>query len=583
MTQSARLAVFGLGLLFGAGAEWLRIQSGWPVSWVVGDAIPGALFFVAGFLAWRRRPGNPIGPLMIAAGFAWFVGTYGASRNPVIDRLGVGFQGWYDLLIAALILMYPTGRLLGLASRVVLVAFGMLIAIRSAFRFAYSRASTDYDFGDPAAVDQFVSDRTIRDSTEVLFRFGLTVVALVILALVIRRLIRDTGVARRVAGPLLVAGVGFVVAILVEVGIVALATSSDERLAAWDTAQLLTVVSAGAIPVALLLGLTRDRLARGSVADLIVELGDAPERPGIRDVLARALHDPSLEIAYPVAGPTTNRYVDVDGRPIAVPGPDRADRATTRLEASGRTVAVLIHDPAVAEQRELVRSVAAATRLAIENEQLAAAVRMQLDEVRASRARIVAAGDAERRRVERDLHDGAQQRLVTLALALEMARESVNGTDPALAGTLARATSELEQALAELRELARGLHPTILAEDGLAAGVQSLADRSSVPVTVAVPAGRHAPGVEATAYFVVAESLTNVAKYAAASRADIRIEERAGMLVVEVEDDGVGGADPHNGSGLRGLDDRVSAAGGTLTVRSDPGSGTTVRAEIPCG
>ncbi len=572
----------GLGLLFGAGAEWLRIQSGWPVGWVVGDAIPGVLFFAAGFLAWGRRPGNPIGPLMIAAGFAWFVGTYGASRNPVIDRLGVGFQGWYDLVIAALILVYPTGRLLGLAPRAVLVAFGALIAARSAFRFAFSRASTDYDFRDPAAVDQFISDRTIRDTTEVLFRSGLAVVALVILALVIRRLVRDTGAARRVAGPILVAGGGFAVAILVELGVLAVADSSGERFAAWDTAQLLTVVSAGAIPIALLLGLTRARLARGSVADLIVELGDAPERPGLREVLARALRDPSLEIAYPAAGSGSDRFVDAAGRPIAIPDAARADRATTRLEAAGRTVAVLIHDPAVGEQRELVRSVGAATRLALENERLAAEVRHQLDEVRASRARIVAAGDAERRRVERDLHDGAQQRLVTLALSLEMARESVDASNPALAGTLARAASELEQGLAELRELARGLHPTVLTEDGLGAAVQSLADRSSVPVTVAVRTGRQTPDVEAAAYFVVAEALTNVAKYAAATRADIRIDEVATMLVVEVADDGVGGADPDNGSGLRGLHDRVSAAGGTLVVRSPRGSGTIVRAEIPC-
>jgi signal transduction histidine kinase len=583
VTQPARLAVVGLGLLFGAGAEWLRIQSGWPLSWVVGDATPGALFFVAGLLAWGRRSGSPIGPLMIAAGFAWFVGTYGASRNPVIDRLGVGFQGWYDFLIAALILVYPTGRLVGMAPRVVLVAFGILIAIRSAFRFAYSRASTDYDLRDPAAVDQFVSDRTIRDTTEVLFRYGLTVVALLILAVVIRRLVRDTAAARRVAGPILVAGIGFAVAILVEVGAIALADSSDERLAVWDTAQLLTVVSAGAIPIALLFGLTRDRLARGSVADLVVQLGDGPERPGLRDVLARALQDPSLEIAYPAPGPETDRYVDAEGQPMAVPDAARTDRATTRLEASGRTIAVLIHDPAVGEQRELVGSVAAATRLALENERLTAEVRTQLDEVRASRARIVAAGDAERRRVERDLHDGAQQRLVTLALSLQMARESVNGADPALAATLGRATAELEQALAELRELARGLHPTILTEDGLGAAVQALADRSSVPVRVAVRTGRHTPGVEAAAYFVVAESLTNVAKYAAATGAEVRVNEVAGLLIVEVADDGVGGADPGSGSGLRGLEDRVSAAGGTLTVRSDPGRGTTVRAEIPCG
>ncbi len=225
---------------------------------------------------------------------------------------------------------------------------------------------------------------------------------------------------------------------------------------------------------------------------------------------------------------------------------------------------------------------AAATRLAIENERLTAEVRTQLEEVRASRARIVVAGDAERRRVERDLHDGAQQRLVTLALALQVARGQVGASNEPLAGSLDRAGRELELALAELRELARGLHPTVLTEEGLAVAVEALADRTPVPVTVRVPADRFRPEVEAAAYYVVAEALTNVVKYARASAVTLEIDQRDGVLAVQVADDGVGGANPAAGSGLRGLADRVAAIGGTLVVSSTPGAGTVVRAEIPC-
>jgi signal transduction histidine kinase len=255
----------------------------------------------------------------------------------------------------------------------------------------------------------------------------------------------------------------------------------------------------------------------------------------------------------------------------------------TRLEAGGRTVAVLIHDPALSEQAELVRSVSAATRLALENERLAAEVRTQLEAVRASRARIVAAGDAERRRVERDLHDGAQQRLVTLALSIQVARAQADGSNPALASSLDQASEDLAGALTDLRALARGIHPAILADEGLAAAVEALADRSPANVTLRAPAERFTPTVEATAYYVVAEALTNVVKYARASAVTVTIEREGETLRVEVADDGVGGADPTRGSGLAGLDDRVAAAGGRLTVTSAAGVGTVVRAEIPCG
>jgi signal transduction histidine kinase len=337
-------------------------------------------------------------------------------------------------------------------------------------------------------------------------------------------------------------------------------------------------VSTIAVPIAFAAGLHRARSARGAVADLVVELDRAPEPPRLRDVIARALGDPSLEIAYPA--PDAGGWVGAAGLPVTLPGPADPSRAVTRLERDGRTVAALIHDPAIAEERELVASVSAATSLALENERLQAEVRAQLEEVRASRARIVAAGDAERRRIERDLHDGAQQRLVTLALILEMAQQQAGGA-PELEGLIEKARRELEDGLTELRELARGLHPVAL-DEGLAGAVDSLAERVSVPVEVVVPPERHRPEVEATAYFVIAEALTNVVRYADASRARVAVTRSGHTLVVEVADDGVGGADPARGSGLRGLADRVATAGGRLTLTSPTGHGTILRAEIPC-
>jgi signal transduction histidine kinase len=224
-----------------------------------------------------------------------------------------------------------------------------------------------------------------------------------------------------------------------------------------------------------------------------------------------------------------------------------------------------------------------ARRLADANARLQGQIEAQLEEVRASRARIVEAGDAERQRLERDLHDGAQQRLVALTLALRLAHTRLGDhADPSVKMSLEQASGEARAALAELRELARGIHPQILTEAGLHAAIESLAAR--VPGTVAVemdPGARFVPGVEAIAYFVVSESLANIAKYAEASSVAVRAGWRDGVLTVEVADDGRGGADPRTGTGLRGLLDRVSAADGTLDVISPPGGGTRIVARIP--
>jgi signal transduction histidine kinase len=228
--------------------------------------------------------------------------------------------------------------------------------------------------------------------------------------------------------------------------------------------------------------------------------------------------------------------------------------------------------------------VTAAARLAIVNERLRADVQAQLEEVRASRARIVEAGDAERRRVERDLHDSAQQRLVTLSMKLGVLRERAGGmVDRDVAVALERASDRLREAIQELRELARGIYPPVLTDEGLPAAIRSLADRAPMPVTVeTVVRGRPSPLVEATAFFVIGEALSNVSKHAPSATVIVRVSEERSALLVDVSDDGGGGADVERGSGLRGLDDRVAAARGTLTIVSPPGQGTTLHAVIPC-
>jgi PAS domain S-box-containing protein len=207
----------------------------------------------------------------------------------------------------------------------------------------------------------------------------------------------------------------------------------------------------------------------------------------------------------------------------------------------------------------------------------------QEDELRRSRARIVEAGDSERRRLERNLHDGAQQRLVSLSLALRLAQARLKDDPAEVQRLLSGASEELAHALEELRELARGIHPAVLSERGLGAALEALAGRAPVPVAVNVPEDRLPAPIEAAAYYVISESLANVAKYAQASAVDVNVVRRNGRAIVEVADDGVGGADSGRGSGLRGLADRVEALDGVLRVESPPGQGTRVRAEIPCG
>ncbi len=338
---------------------------------------------------------------------------------------------------------------------------------------------------------------------------------------------------------------------------------------------LSVVALAAGVGTAVLFGTIVDHLARLWGRFALFMLGAGPHE--VRDALADDLGDSSLTIAYWL--PEYGFWVDADGRAVRLPEPG-SGRSYTEVDLEGHRVAALVHDDALTAQPELVRSAATAAALGLENERLKAELRAQVEAVRASRSRLVQVGDAERRRLERDLHDGAQQRLVALSLQLRLARRQV-ADDTVAAAAIDTSLAELSGALEELRELARGIHPAVLTDRGLRPALEALTGRLPLPVDLEAPAERYAPAVEATVYFVVAEALTNVAKYAGATRASVRVARVGGELVAEVVDDGCGGADPAAGSGLRGLSDRVAAVDGRLEVSSRPGAGTTVRAVVP--
>ncbi len=331
-------------------------------------------------------------------------------------------------------------------------------------------------------------------------------------------------------------------------------------------------------PIVFLAALLNARLARSAVGDLLLELPAEPAPEDLRDSLARALRDPSLELAYWL--PDFGVYADLNGRPVQLP--DLEGRAMTLIDRDGDHVAVLIHDPALEEEPELLDGVQAAAGIALENARLHADLRARLEELRGSRARIVEAAQHERQLLERNLHDGAQQRLIALSLDLSLLEGRIDGGPDVKAG-LDQARREIAASLAELREISSGLHPAVVSGHGLGVALEQLAARAPVPVKLKVDVeGRLPEPLEVAAYYVVSESLANIAKHAQAKTARVEVLKEQDELVLEIVDDGIGGADSEGGTGLRGLADRVESLDGRLRVWTPRGGGTRVRAEIPC-
>jgi signal transduction histidine kinase len=574
-----RLLALGVFALAMAVASDLIIRSSDNIAdrpvWMVFNATLGCSFVGTGLYAWWRRPDNRTGALMTWVGFLFFISAFEFSNNSALVTVGQFTDPLPIAGLAHLILAFPRGRLDSRYHRG-LVAVGYLNSTLFQLPGLFFWDST-------AACSSCPSNPLLVSSQPNLYNaLGAVVnlIAISVIALdareVIVRLVRARKLGQQVESLVAYAGVVTLVAFAF------LFASHGFGGPGSDALRYLAFGLFVTVPFAFLGGLIRGQLWRGAaVAEMVASLDGANE-PGrsLRDAIATALGDRSLTLAYWV--PAQREYVDADGLPVELPT-SGSGRIATPIERGGAPLAVIVHAEALAEEQDLVRTVGSAAGLALENERLAAQLRARVEELRASRARIVQAADNERRRLERDLHDGAQQRLVALALNLKFADASFE-SDPDAARELVRdAVGELTEATAELRELARGIHPAVLTERGLDAAVAALAGRATVPVEVhGTPEQRLAPPIESTAYFVVAEALTNVARYSQASHAEVEIGRNNGTLVVEVRDDGVGGADPVRGSGLRGLADRVAAVDGRLVVTSEPGSGTTVHAEIPC-
>jgi len=510
--------------------RWLRYAL-WPA---------GLAFGVAA--EWAGQP--ELIALDAAAGFALvFLGLVvwsrrpGSRAGPIMSATGFAwFLGtlWAPAVflhrgpLAQLLISYPGGRLSSRLQRVAVAA-----------AYAYAAAGVVAE----------------SNSATIIFALGLV-------ALSARRYVEATGSERRARLASLVAAVAFGLA-LVAGAIVRPRAGSDQAMVAWYD---LTVCL---IAVGLAADLLWGRWAQAAVTGLVVDLGEPAAGGVLRDRLARALGDPTLVVGYWV--PEQGRYVDEAGRPVELPAVG-AGRAVTPVEDNGRRAAVLVHDLAVLDDPALLAAASSAARLAVANARLQAEVSARVGEVNASRRRIVEASDEQRGRFERELREGAERRLAHVAELL------ADGGEP-----LADVRAGLDAARAELREFAHGMHPETLTGRGLQGAVGELAGQSPVTVAVAVPATRFPPAVEAAAYFVCAESLTNVAKHAAASQVHLSIAQGNGRLRVVIADDGIGGADPSRSSGLRGLADRVEALGGSLAVDSPPGGGTRVMAELPCG
>jgi signal transduction histidine kinase len=420
------------------------------------------------------------------------------------------------------------------------------------------------------------SETAVNIAGTVINVLGIVVIGLVIRSLV-RRWRRATRPERRLYAPMYGAGVALMIALIGQLALQSTGTDGG----ALDMAFIVSLIPFALVPYLFLGALLRARFVQGgAVGALVARLGEAPAAGGLRDALSEALDDPSLELVFWL--PEDRRFVDGSGRHVELPEGDPA-RSVTKVERDGDCVAAIIHDATLPEVHQHVRHVGAAAYLALENERLDAELRAKIDELRGSRERMLRIGLEERRRLERDLHDGAQQRLVSMALNIRLARAKLNEDPLAAEQLLASAGEELDSALEELRELARGIHPAVLTDRGLGTALETLASRAPVPVELAeLPEDRLPEAVELAAYFVVAEALTNVAKYARATHATVAVERENGRVVVRVDDDGVGGADPEGGTGLRGLADRLAVLEGRLEIDSEHGRGTTIRAQIPC-
>ena len=570
----AILPALAVGLAVALFTQWPTWDEAPSLALV--NMIVTVAFVVTGALMARYREQRTNGRLLAISGIAWSGVWLDGWDHPVLSMIALFCPAPYVTAAGAVLLRYPGSRLLP-RERAFLVVMGVwLTAIYLSSAFTPGMADVGHLGQEPYRPSPLLpasAAELIRTADVV----GSLLLAAVFIALLAQKARRVRSLDRGELVPVFVGAVATGVSNLVyRIG--KMLTESDAVL---TELRLLHALSLLAVPVAFAGAALRRRLERGAVADIVVGLSGAVTADDVRHRLRTALRDPSLEVLYWV--PEEESYVSTGGRLVAdPPETDTADRMVLPVRASdGERLALVLMDPSLRRHGRPVAAAVSAAGLALENARLQAGIRAQLEQVRASRARIVEAQLAERRRLERDLHDGAQQRLLALTMQLGAVRTAV--ADEATRTLVDTARADLRTAVAELRDLARGLHPAVLSQAGLCPALESVAERLPVPVSLDVPSERFDPTVESAAYFLACEAMTNAAKHADASSLQVCVRPEGDRLVVEVADDGVGGASSSPGGGLAGLQDRVSALGGSLVVDSPAGQGTRITACIPCG
>ena len=494
----------------------------------------GTAYVGSGLLAWYRRPGNRIGPLLVAAGAVMHVAGFELTGTPVLREIGLVLSLMPIAVILHLLLAFPTGRLGTRPGR--LLALAGYVLLLGGDWVAHSFVP-----GVPAAAAQVKG-------------YGMIAVLLATCALLVHRFLRAAPEQRRTLAPLYAFGVLTIVYIV-------FAANALPPLLGLDlsTVSATQVLAIGVIPFAFALGVLRGGFAKtAALEDLGLWLARGDRDPAaVRDAVAETLGDPSARVVLRIG----DGYVDATGSPVE-PAPGRA---VAPVVLDGAEVGAIVHDPELGPDAARVEAVCGLVAIALDRQRL-------VTEPRASRARVTRAADAERRRLARDLHDGIQARLVLLRLQAAGAVDA----DPA------EVVAGLDRAIDDLRQLVNGVMPAMLVENGLGAAVEDLADRLPVPITVDVPVVDDLPPVvQSAAYFVVAEALTNAVKHAGASRLDVRIRRDAAEVHIEVCDDGRGGARVGGHGGLRGALDRVEALGGRFHVTDLPGGGTRLLGRLP--
>ncbi len=558
-----------------------------PASVALARALTVLLPCAAGLCAWSWRRGERFGLLLLATGALLFVTTFAESSSSVPYTIGRA-AGWFvEVLLIYLVLAYPMGRLPARTDRLLVAAAGLAVVVGFlprlvlAEQFPVPNPFTSCTSDCPANA-LFLLDREPAVVDGALRLLGPALVALVAAAVVVRLWgrVRDaTPLARRMFIPVLAIAIARVVLLGAGISLRTIdETARGPKVIAWLLALAVPVLA-----VAFLVGLARWRLFAAQAMLRLARCLPAADGEALRRAFADAFRDPEVEIVFP-ADEDAEHWCDARGRDVVVPPPG-SGRTLSRVSDDGRTVAGIVHDEALAYEPELIRGATAVAGTALGSRRLAAEARAAMREVRRSRARIAATADRERRRIERDLHDGAQQRLVALRIELELAEDLIRRHPAQGVLRVHELEQQLDEAIDELRALAHGVFPPVLADRGLAEALRVAASRSAVPVELtAHGVGRYPPEVESAVYFCVLEALQNVLKHAVGvSRVDVTLRDAGGELAFAVRDDGAGTAElsASAGRGLVNMRDRMASIGGLLDVRSTPRMGTVVGGRVP--